>query len=121
MDSSFDETRFRDACMDIFFKIQGAWTNRDLSSIRNLFTDEMYGTMQSDVERMRQEKRINKLDNIAVRSVDITEVWQESGRDKAFGQGVRRRMPAYDRLKRIKHDGDTSYAFQSGEQEGIIA
>ena len=81
MDSSFDETRFRDACMDIFFKIQGAWANRDLASIRGLFTDEMYGIMQSDVERMRQEKKFNKLDNIAVRSVDISEAWQESGKD----------------------------------------
>jgi predicted lipid-binding transport protein (Tim44 family) len=81
MDPSFDENRFQDACMDIFFKIQGAWTNRDLSSIRNLFTAEMYGIMQSDVERMKQERKVNKLDNIAVRSVDITEAWQETGKD----------------------------------------
>ena len=30
---------------------------------------------------MKAEKKINKLDNIAVRSADITEAWQEGGTD----------------------------------------
>ena len=30
---------------------------------------------------MKADKKINKLDNIAVRSVDITEAWQEQGQD----------------------------------------
>ena len=31
--------------------------------------------------RLKADKKINKLDNIAVRSVDITEAWQEQGQD----------------------------------------
>ena len=81
MDSSFDETRFADTCMDTFFKIQGAWAVRDMSPVRNLLTDEMYRTIQADADKLRLEKRINKLDNIAVRSTDLSEAWQESGRD----------------------------------------
>ena len=81
MDPSFDENRFSDLCMDIFFKIQGAWGTRDLSSARHLLTDEMFGILQGDADRMKQEKKINKLENIAVRNVDITEAWQEGGRD----------------------------------------
>ena len=30
---------------------------------------------------MKAEKKINRLENIAVRSVDLTEAWQESGAD----------------------------------------
>ena len=30
---------------------------------------------------MRAERRIDRMENIAVRAVDITEAWQESGRD----------------------------------------
>jgi predicted lipid-binding transport protein (Tim44 family) len=81
MDPGFDEKRFEDQCMDVFFKVQGAWGNRDISPARTLFTDEMFRTIQGDADRLKTEKRINKLDNIAVRSVDIVEAWQESGRD----------------------------------------
>jgi len=81
MDSSFDEKKFQDLCMDNFFKIQGAWANRDMSGAKNLLTEEMSRVIQSDAEKLRAERKINKLENIAVRSVDIVEAWQESGRD----------------------------------------
>lgn len=81
MDSSFDRKRFLDASSDQFFKIQAAWANRDMSGARNLLTEEMHRIIQGDAERLKSEKRVNRLDNIAVRSVDIVEAWQESGRD----------------------------------------
>ncbi|HME43681.1 MAG TPA: Tim44 domain-containing protein [Syntrophorhabdales bacterium] len=81
MDPYFDEQKFRDLCMDYFFKIQGAWTGRDVTSVRNLLTAEMYRTIQADVDKLRSEKKVNRLENIAVRSVKITEAWQEQGQD----------------------------------------
>ena len=81
MDPSFDENRFNDMCMDSFFKIQGAWINRDMSIVRGILTGEMFGILRGDTEKLKAEKKINKLDNIAVRSVEITEVWQEGGMD----------------------------------------
>lgn len=81
MDSSFDEKKFQDLCMDNFFKIQGAWTNRDMSGAKYLLTEEMLRIIQDDAEKLRSERKMNKLENIAVRSVDIVEAWQESGRD----------------------------------------
>ncbi len=81
MDSSFDEARFQDQCMDAFFKIQGAWANRDMSTVKNMLTEEMYGILQGDAEKLKADHQINRLENIAVRSVDITEAWQETGRD----------------------------------------
>jgi predicted lipid-binding transport protein (Tim44 family) len=81
MDASFDETRFTDLCMDIFFKIQGVWANRDISAARNILTDEMFGILQTDADKMKQERKTNKLENIAVRTVEITQAWQESGKD----------------------------------------
>ena len=80
-DPSFDAASFQDRCMDTFFKIQGAWANRDLGPVRQLLTDEMYRLLQEDAERLKAEKVINRLENIAVRSVDITEAWQETGTD----------------------------------------
>jgi len=81
MDPSFDEQRFNDNVMDMFFKVQGAWMNRDLSSAAGLLTDEMRGIMQRDIDALLREKKVNRLENIAVRSVEISEVWQESGKD----------------------------------------
>ncbi|MFA6414172.1 MAG: Tim44 domain-containing protein, partial [Syntrophales bacterium] len=81
MDPNFSEDKFNDLCMDVFFKIQGAWANRDMSSIRSLLTDDMYRIMQDDAEKMKREGKFNKLENIAVRTVDISEAWQEQGKD----------------------------------------
>lgn len=77
----FDERSFKDMAMDIFFKIQGAWAERNPGLVRNLLTDEMYNALDKDAEELKREKKFNKLDNIAVRSVDIAEDWQESGAD----------------------------------------
>jgi predicted lipid-binding transport protein (Tim44 family) len=80
-DSSFNAAQFQETCMDLFFKIQGAWANRDMATVRHLLTDEMYRTFQADADGLKARKQINRLENIAVRSVDITEAWQESGAD----------------------------------------
>lgn len=79
MDASFDETRFKDTVMAAFFRIQSAWVSRDLSSATNLLTDEMRQNLQGDVDRLLREKRINKLESVAVRKVEITDAWQEPG------------------------------------------
>jgi len=81
MDASFDEKRFNDLVMDNFFKIQGAWMNRDLTTASGLFTDEMRRIFQEDLDRLLRDKQVNRLENIAVRTVEIAEVWQESGQD----------------------------------------
>ena len=81
MDPSFDEQRFNDMAMDIFFKIQGSWMNRDLSPVTGLLTDEMKRILQEDLDRLLRDKQVNRLENIAVRNVEILEAWQESGQD----------------------------------------
>jgi predicted lipid-binding transport protein (Tim44 family) len=81
IDPSFNEKKFQDLCMDHFFNIQGAWANRDMSGTRSLLTEEMFRIIQEDAEKLKSEGKINRLENIAVRSVDIVEAWQESGRD----------------------------------------
>ncbi len=81
MDPYFDENRFSDGVMDIFFKVQGAWMNRDLAPVGGLLTSDMKSLIQEDVDNLIREKKINRLENIAVRDVEIVEAWQESGQD----------------------------------------
>ena len=81
MDVSFDPRQFSDTASDLFFRVQGAWMGRDLNPVRDLLTPEMYEAMQKDCDRLRAERRIDRMENIAVRSVEVTEAWQENGRD----------------------------------------
>lgn len=81
MDPGFEEGRFRDVCTDLFFKVQAAWGNRDLEPIRSSLTQEMCSRLSDDVERLKKDRKINRLENIAVRSVELTEAWQERGQD----------------------------------------
>lgn len=80
-DTSFDEVRFKDTAMDLFFKIQGAWMNRNLAPVKSLLSDEMSTIIQGDVNALLREGKVNRLENIAVRNVDVAEAWQESGLD----------------------------------------
>ena len=81
MDAGFDPARFSDTASDIFFKVQAAWMNREMREAAAVVTSEMSDTLQKDCDRLRGQGRVNRLENIAVRSVDVTEAWQESGQD----------------------------------------
>jgi predicted lipid-binding transport protein (Tim44 family) len=81
MDPNFDEGQFKETAMDVFFKVQGAWMNRNLSSVQGLLTDEMKGIVQRDIDTLLRDKKVNHLENIAVRKVEVVETWQESGQD----------------------------------------
>jgi predicted lipid-binding transport protein (Tim44 family) len=81
MDSGFDPARFSDTASDVFFRVQGAWIARDMRQASASITPEMADMLQKDADRLRGQGRINRLDNIAVRSVTVTEAWQESGQD----------------------------------------
>ncbi len=81
MDSSFNELSFKDLSEDIFFKIQGAWTKRDLSSVRHLLAPEMFDIFQKDVDKLLSQKQINRLENIAVREVEIVDAGQDRGEE----------------------------------------
>lgn len=81
MDPGFDPARFGEPATDVFFRIQGAWMARDMASVRAVLTAELHATLQAQCDQLRAHGRINRLENIAVRSVDVTEAWQESGQD----------------------------------------
>ena len=81
MDPRFDEVGFKEWCNDTFFRVQAAWMHRDLEKMRPLLTEEMQEEFRKQIYELRAKRQSNKLENIAVRSVDLTEAWQEQGRD----------------------------------------
>jgi predicted lipid-binding transport protein (Tim44 family) len=81
MDAAFDPERMAATASDVFFKVQAAWMARDMGSARDSLTPEMYDRMQGQCTELRAQRRINRLENIAVRSTEVTEAWQEQGQD----------------------------------------
>ena len=81
MDPAFDAKAFGETASDAFFRLQGGWTRRDLSPVSGLLTDEMRATLQADADALKAKGQINRLENISVRNVEITDAWQESGQD----------------------------------------
>lgn len=81
MDPTFNEAGFKETVEDNFFKIQSAWTKRDLSNVKNLLTPQILNTFQDDVNRYIANKQFNRLENIAVRQVDIVDAIQDQGEE----------------------------------------
>ena len=81
MDPGFDEAAFRELCTDRFFQIQAAWMRRDVDKLRPLLTEEMQGVFGKQIAAAKAKGQLNKLENITVRSVELTEAWQEQGQD----------------------------------------
>lgn len=80
-DPVFNEVRFTETAQDLFFRIQAAWMNRSVEGAENILTDDMTATFLIQFAEMKQKGQINRLENIAIRKVEITEAWQESGTD----------------------------------------
>ena len=81
MDPGFNEQAFKDQVMDTFFQIQAAYTQRDVPSVGGLLTAEMQGILAGGINQLKAQGQINRLENIAVRTVELSQAWQEQGQD----------------------------------------
>ncbi|MCY4384378.1 MAG: Tim44 domain-containing protein [Nitrospinae bacterium] len=80
-DASFSEQAFVGLAKENFIRFQNAWTARDLSPVRDLMDKEIYGEVQRDIEGLKSEGKINKLDDVDIKSAEIVEAWNEEGYD----------------------------------------
>jgi predicted lipid-binding transport protein (Tim44 family) len=80
-DPGFDKERFKETAQDHFFRIQAGWTNRSLHGLENLLSDQMALFFRGELDAMSRKGQINRLENIAIRKVELTEAWQEAGKD----------------------------------------
>ena len=81
MDPDFDPVRFLAIAKDLFVRLQIGWSGGDLAAVRAHLTDEMAVALEGDMARLRERGRRNRVDQVAVDSVALTEAWQEHGRD----------------------------------------
>lgn len=81
MDGRFDPNALVSAARDTFFDVQGAIVTRDMSKLRERLTPEMLDTLQAQCDELRAAGRTNRVERADIRRSEITEAWQETGRD----------------------------------------
>ncbi|MBI4013534.1 MAG: Tim44 domain-containing protein [Candidatus Rokubacteria bacterium] len=81
MDAGFTPLRFAGVARDMFLRVQSAWSAGDLGPVRAELTDEMAGSLEADLARLKGLRRVNRLDKVTVESAEPTETWQEYGKD----------------------------------------
>ena len=81
MDGGFDPNALIASARDVFFDVQAALTARDMSRVRDKVTPELLGELQGQANELRAAGRTNRVERADLRRTEITEAWQESGRD----------------------------------------
>jgi predicted lipid-binding transport protein (Tim44 family) len=80
-DPSFDENMFKEHISAFFLLFQAARTKSNISELRQQITEDMFALLKGEEDKLVAEGKINKIENIAIHSVDLTDAWQENGRD----------------------------------------
>jgi len=81
MDQTFTPEQFLETAQDTFFKVQGAWNKQDVTTLRSLCGTELMQIWEQELNDLRSRGQQNKMENIALRESEITEVWTETGQD----------------------------------------
>ncbi len=71
----------RDTAEDVFFRVQGAWTRRDLSSVQDHVELDVARVLEADLQDLKDRHEINRLENISVRNIEFSEPWYEGDRE----------------------------------------
>ena len=81
MDPAFDPARFLAIARDLFLRLQVGWSGGDLAAVRAHLTDEMASALEGDLARLRERRRRNRVQQVDIDAIALTEAWQEYGRD----------------------------------------
>jgi len=71
----------RETAEDVFFRVQGAWTRRDLTSVQDYVERDVARVLEADLQDLKSRQEINRLENISVRNIEISEPWMEGDRE----------------------------------------
>jgi predicted lipid-binding transport protein (Tim44 family) len=80
-DPDFDPKYFTEIASDVFFQVQAGWMRRDLDSYKHLLGDQLASEYAGHFAEMRRKGRINKLESIAVRNLEIVQAGSDGRED----------------------------------------
>ncbi len=67
----------KDQASDLFFRVQGAWTRRDLKPVLSILGPDLERALNDDLQDLLRKGEMNRLENISVRSVETLSSWTE--------------------------------------------
>jgi predicted lipid-binding transport protein (Tim44 family) len=79
VDGDFHPDAFKETAQDIFFKVQAGWTHRETEVLKDLVGDQLLAEYGQRFTEMKQKGHINRLENIAVRKIDLVNAGVQEG------------------------------------------
>ncbi|MFZ2634006.1 MAG: Tim44 domain-containing protein [Desulfosalsimonadaceae bacterium] len=79
VDETFQPDRFKETAQDLFFKVQSGWTRRDINALKGMVGDQLLAEYDRHFTQMKEKGQFNRLENIAVRKVDLVQAGVEEG------------------------------------------
>jgi predicted lipid-binding transport protein (Tim44 family) len=79
VDGDFHPDAFKETAQDLFFKVQAGWTRRETEVLKNLVGDQLLAEYGQRFAEMKQKGQINRLENIAVRKIDLINAGVQEG------------------------------------------
>jgi predicted lipid-binding transport protein (Tim44 family) len=81
MDPGLDLGALADHARRVYFVVQQAIGMRELAGVREYLAPEMATVLQGQCDRLRAARQTNRVEQLDVRRAEVSEAWQESGRD----------------------------------------
>jgi predicted lipid-binding transport protein (Tim44 family) len=79
VDQDFDPEAFKETAQDLFFKIQAGWTRRETDVLKDFVGNQLLSEYGQHFEEMKQAGHINRMENIAVRKIDLISAGVQQG------------------------------------------
>jgi predicted lipid-binding transport protein (Tim44 family) len=79
VDQDFDPETFKETAQDLFFKIQAGWTRRETNVLKDFVGDQLLSEYGGHFEKLKQTGHIDRLENIAVRKIDLISAGVQQG------------------------------------------
>lgn len=80
-DRDFNVPYFLEVASDVFFQVQAGWMRRDVDSYKHLLGEQLAAEYEEHFREMRRDGRINKLESIAIRKVDVVNCGSDGQED----------------------------------------
>jgi hypothetical protein len=80
-DPNFSEQMFEDTVSTAFFKIQEAWSKKDMSIARAFLSPSLLQRFESQINEFKKKGWTNHMEQLTVGSVDIVEAFHDGGYD----------------------------------------
>jgi predicted lipid-binding transport protein (Tim44 family) len=81
MDPAFDPAKLTMWARGVYLDVQNSMKSRELNGLRERLAPEIAAELQAQCDRLRGARQTNVVERIDLRRTEITEAWQETGRD----------------------------------------